>query len=520
MRNLTRGVLWLAGAVFFLAAPAHAQLPGPPIELKCPSGYSVLPGHQTFNASTQQFRQYVCVDVNGKIYNQPDDLAGSVVANTFPGSDIFAKANNAAASFSGASGKVIVSPGNYSVTTTLSCLNNITFEVDGVTVSWTGTAGNSAIKIQNVVSCRLHGGMILTSNQTSGTFGLYLGSPTAGSGLTEENEITGLRIGSCNGASNTNGFGVGVMVDGANNAGTYMNTFINVCSSGNLNQGWLFKPALYNHASNNRCISCTADFNGGDGFQVDGANMSTWVGTDAESNSGYGFNMPNTATATFSEVVVGGDFETNTLGDFNFGAGGGSNTGGFFSGFQCASITCQTGFYTNTFGGQFIPGGQGSTSLPGVFSYPQGSILDFPVGAGSGTANPMLWWRDTENSNANIFRIIRNGPGNGQLNIGTPGYPPQIGAPMIVKGTQNITGCSLTTALGGSWGGSFHSGTAGACTVTVTPGITATNGFTCWANDITTAADVVKQTAFTTTTATLSGTTASGDVITWGCTAF
>lgn len=86
-------------------------------------------------------------------------------------------------------------------------------------------------------------------------------------------------------------------------------------------------------------------------------------------------------------------------------------------------------------------------------------------------------------------------------------------------GTQSISGCSLTSALGGPWSGSFHSGTAGTCTVTVTMK-QASNGFACKAQDTTTVADVVNQTAFTTTTATLSGTTASGDVITWSCLAF
>lgn len=91
---------------------------------------------------------------------------------------------------------------------------------------------------------------------------------------------------------------------------------------------------------------------------------------------------------------------------------------------------------------------------------------------------------------------------------------------LLSLGTQTVSGCSLTTALGGASAGSFHSGTAGTCTVTITPGITALNGFVCQAWDITTAADTVKQTAFTTTTCTISGTTASGDVITWMATAF
>jgi len=87
----------------------------------------------------------------------------------------------------------------------------------------------------------------------------------------------------------------------------------------------------------------------------------------------------------------------------------------------------------------------------------------------------------------------------------------------IFGGTPGVTGCSVTNVLGGATGGSFKSGTTGTCTVTITPGITATNGIGCWAKDLTTPADEPKQTAYTTTTATLSWTTVSGDLITYGC---
>ena len=80
-------------------------------------------------------------------------------------------------------------------------------------------------------------------------------------------------------------------------------------------------------------------------------------------------------------------------------------------------------------------------------------------------------------------------------------------------GTVSVSGCSLSAAVGGKSVGQFTSGTAGTCTVTITPGITATNGFYCKANDLTTTTDTLVQTASTTTTCTISGTTASGDVI-------
>jgi len=83
-----------------------------------------------------------------------------------------------------------------------------------------------------------------------------------------------------------------------------------------------------------------------------------------------------------------------------------------------------------------------------------------------------------------------------------------------------LSGCTYSSQAGGTWGGKFTSGTSGTCTVTITPGTTAPNGWVCQANDITTPAGTIKQTATETTYCTVSGTTASGDVITWSAIAF
>jgi len=91
------------------------------------------------------------------------------------------------------------------------------------------------------------------------------------------------------------------------------------------------------------------------------------------------------------------------------------------------------------------------------------------------------------------------------------------------KGTKfTASGCSNSTTLGGASAGSFASGTTGTCTVTVTMGntLTATNGWSCKANDLTTTADTVNQTATTTTTVTLSGTTVTGDLVNFFCMAY
>jgi hypothetical protein len=85
-----------------------------------------------------------------------------------------------------------------------------------------------------------------------------------------------------------------------------------------------------------------------------------------------------------------------------------------------------------------------------------------------------------------------------------------------------ITGCSAGTTLGGATIGSFASGTTGTCTVVITmngaTGLTATNGWACHASNTTTPGNLIDQKSpISTTQATLSGTTVSGDVITFGC---
>lgn len=81
-----------------------------------------------------------------------------------------------------------------------------------------------------------------------------------------------------------------------------------------------------------------------------------------------------------------------------------------------------------------------------------------------------------------------------------------------------VTGCSNTTTLGGVLGGSYLSGTTGTCTVTITLPTGPTNSYACFAHDDTTAADYTQSAIVTsTTTLTISGTTVSGDKITWSC---
>lgn len=74
---------------------------------------------------------------------------------------------------------------------------------------------------------------------------------------------------------------------------------------------------------------------------------------------------------------------------------------------------------------------------------------------------------------------------------------------------------------GGSAAGKFAAATTGTCTVTIKPGLTALNGYRCAATDMTTPANAISQTtASNTSQCVISGTTTTGDQITWQAIAF
>lgn len=76
-----------------------------------------------------------------------------------------------------------------------------------------------------------------------------------------------------------------------------------------------------------------------------------------------------------------------------------------------------------------------------------------------------------------------------------------------------LTGCAtITNAVGGASGGVFNtSGTS--CSLVITFPSAAPNGWYCAAQDLTTPADKVNQTASTTTSCTFAGTTVAADLI-------
>lgn len=60
--------------------------------------------------------------------------------------------------------------------------------------------------------------------------------------------------------------------------------------------------------------------------------------------------------------------------------------------------------------------------------------------------------------------------------------------------------------------GNFTAGQT-SCIPIITPGFTAPNGFDCEAHDVTTPADSIRQSAYSATTCTLTGTVVASDVI-------
>jgi hypothetical protein len=103
--------------------------------------------------------------------------------------------------------------------------------------------------------------------------------------------------------------------------------------------------------------------------------------------------------------------------------------------------------------------------------------------------------------------------------------PNKFSGPLVVGGSAaGLSGtgacATITTHLGGAWGGSFKcTGATGVSTAVITPGFTSPNGWACSSSDITTP-NALRQSATTGTTCTLSGAVNSNDVLTFTAIAF
>jgi hypothetical protein len=235
---------------------------------------------------------------------------------------------------------------------------------------------------------------------------------------------------------------------------------------------------------------CGVYGNAGDTFAVSGT---LTMGTDC-----VGAYFPILVSPTFSSPTVSSGDLAITTGNIHMNNGssaqyiyGSGNaawlmmTGGNWYSSATASqrFTANSAAGSNTYGQEFY---NGTTDLGGF----------------QGTAP------STTPSHPFLFRAL--------YGVQSPYY--------AVNGITSLTGCSSGSQTGGNTAGTFTSGVSGTCTVVITAGYTAPNGWACpRPSDLTTTADTTtwQQTASTQTTLTLSGTTVSGDVISWGpCVAY
>ena len=145
------------------------------------------------------------------------------------------------------------------------------------------------------------------------------------------------------------------------------------------------------------------------------------------------------------------------------------------------------------------------------------NVLTFPAGLGAisqvvGPSDQALQVGTQNNQN---MKLIPNGTGLVEASSGLAA----IGSAPTLSGTGACA--SISTELGGSWAGSLKcTGSTGASTVTITPGVTAPNGWSCSSSDVT-AGEAGAQSASSTAACTVKfSSVTSGDVLTFTAVAF
>jgi hypothetical protein len=170
--------------------------------------------------------------------------------------------------------------------------------------------------------------------------------------------------------------------------------------------------------------------------------------------------------------------------------------------------------------GAFISGGatQNTGTTNGVFV----GYNAFPLAATD--ANEIVVGATATGNGSNTVTVGNSSvtdfyPGNGSANDHAKSL--YHSAALIAGGsTPTLSGtCTTSTQVGGNTAGSFEASCT-AQTVIVTFATTAPNGWVCNAQDETTPADTLTQTAHSTTSCTLSGTTASNDNVVFSARAF
>lgn len=234
-----------------------------------------------------------------------------------------------------------------------------------------------------------------------------------------------------------------------------------------------------------------------------------------------GSGSSNSGSAGGAVAMTGGTSSDGVGGAVNVtgGAGAGTNRlGGVATLTGGASIGSSTGAGATVRGGaggatglgggaNLVGGAGGATSGAGGDASVNGGVPIEGNGGGIGINGASGVGTNRNGGGISLAPAAATGSGiPGKVTIGGTGA--------LVSGGTTFTasGCSNSTLVGGKIAGSFASGTTGTCTVTITLP-QSTNGWVCNARDLTTAANFIGQSATSTTSCTVTGTTVSGDTI-------
>jgi len=460
--------------------------------------------------------------------------AASCGSSTAPswcsGSDLGAWINAAFAQF-GASipGTVVVPPGNYTLTTSIS--NNATAAGRKTLILYGGVLTSSA----SPVLSNSAGPMIIYGNNTR-----------------IHNTGTGHAI-VMNGTSITNGMaGVGVydlIVDGLAGSGDALHltdigrsTFANIQIPGTGAVGVdCFACISVEFEDLKVSSNLIASYglssipNASAGVSLNQSIANTFTNPVLEVTNGTGASINNSSK---SNVFIGGTIEGNTTGVV---LGAGTSRSMFLQNdFEANTIDCTDHATVSAGYGYNVFENDGIVSVGGcTFDYPfqftktqvgdprfefenddntSGNTAGFRAGQENATGmglNFAEMWEDQTGAahfGNNGNGITLDGSGNATfVNKATASGYFSNGA------TFSVFGCSANSSTGGATAGSFAIGTTSACSATITMGgkISAVHGWTCTAYDITNVPTVApRQTSYTTTTCVLSMTPAStSDVI-------
>ena len=232
-------------------------------------------------------------------------------------------------------------------------------------------------------------------------------------------------------------------------------------------------------------------------------------------------------------------------GSFPSGGGGGGTPGGVTTDVQCnvsgALGACLTGVVQSNINGSYsnnflVPNGTGRLtdsadmtggilmSSGGSYFYQAGASIAAVAALGPAVSGPLVLGFTPAGADAAAqdTAVARSAAGVMEFNNGTKGTLAEAklrslvfgGSPPTLSGT-----CTSGTQTGGNTAGTFLA-TCTAQTVILTFAYTAPTGWICNAHDLSTPADALNQTASTTTTATLTGTTVASDKIAFNCMAY